>query len=148
MKNLELTTFLNYNHYVINKNLEGITHRESLMTPQVGGNCINMVMGHIVGARDTLLESFGFEGMCDEKIKNVYAQGAPPVKAEDARDINKLLKMYNESQEKVMKVILQTDLREDEEKTKNLVGLIFHEAYHAGQIGILRRVIGKEGVLK
>lgn len=145
MKNLELTTFFNYNHYVVNKNLEGITHRESLMTPQAGGNCINVVMGHIVVTRDTLLESFGFEGMCDEKMKNVYAQGAPPIKAEDATDINKLLKMYNESQEKVMKVIPQTDLSGDEEKKKNLLGLAFHEAYHAGQIGILRRVIGKEG---
>jgi uncharacterized damage-inducible protein DinB len=148
MKNLELTTFLNYNHYAVNKNLEGITHRESLMTPQTGGNCINMVMGHIVGARDTLLESFGFEGMCDEKMKNVYALEASPIKTEDATDINKLLKMYNESQKKVMKVIPQTDLGGDEEKTKNLVGLIFHEAYHAGQIGILRRVIGKEGMIK
>ena len=115
------------------------------MTPQAGGNCINVVMGHIVVTRDTLLESFGFEGMCDEKMKNVYAQGAPPIKAEDATDINKLLKMYNESQEKVMKVIPQTDLSGDEEKKKNLLGLAFHEAYHAGQIGILRRVIGKEG---
>ena len=147
MKNLELTTFLNYNHYVVNKNLEGITHRERLMTPHAGGNFINMVMGHIVVTRDTLLESFGFEGMCGEKMKNEYTQGAPPIKAEDVTDINKLLKMYNESQEKVMKVIPQTDLN-GEEKAKNLVGLIFHEAYHAGQIGILRRVIGKEGMIK
>ena len=148
MKNLEIATFLNYNHYVVNKNLEGITHKESLITPQAGGSCINMVLGHIVGARDTLLKSFGFEEMCYEKTEKVYAQGAKPVKTEDATDLNKLLEMYNESQEKIMKVIPQTDLSGDEEKTKNLVGLAFHEAYHAGQIGILRRVIGKEGVLK
>ena len=130
------------------KNLEGINHTESLMTPQGGGNCINMVMGHIIVTRDSLLESFGFEGLCDEEMGKVYAQGAPPIKAEDAADIKKLLCMYNDSQEKVMNILQQTDLSGDEEKIKNLVGLAFHEAYHAGQIGILRRVIGKEGVLK
>jgi len=148
MKNLELTTFFNYNHYVANKNLEDITHKESLKTSQAGGNCINMVMGHIVSTRDTLLELFGYEGMCDEKMKHVYAQGAPLIMAEEATDINKLLKMYNESQEKIIKALPQTDLGGDEEKTKNLLGLAFHEAYHAGQIGILRRVIGKEGMIK
>ena len=131
----------------MNKNLEGINHTESLMTPQGGGNCINMVMGHIIVTRDSLLESFSFEGMCDDEMGKVYAQGAPPIKAEDAADIKKLLSIFNESQEKVMNILPRKDLSGDEEKIKNLVGLAFHEAYHAGQIGILRRVIGKEGVI-
>ena len=46
-----------------------------------------------------------------------------------------------------MNILPQKDLSRDEEKIKNLMGLAFHEAYHAGQIGILRRVIGKEGVI-
>jgi hypothetical protein len=29
-----------------------------------------------------------------------------------------------------------------------LAALAFHEAYHVGQTGILRRVIGREGVVK
>ena len=28
-----------------------------------------------------------------------------------------------------------------------LAGLSFHEAYHAGQIGLLRRIVGKQGAL-
>ena len=147
MKNLELVTFLNYNHYSVNKNLEGITHEESLISPQAGGNCINMVLGHIVITRDTLLETFGFEGICNEKMGKMYAKGAPPLEAEDAVDINELLRMYNDSQEKIMNVLPQQDLGGEEEKIKNLLGLAFHEAYHAGQIGILRRVIGKEGLI-
>lgn len=147
MKNLELVTFLNYNHYSVNKNLEGITHEESLISPQAGGNCINMVLGHIVITRDTLLETFGFEGICNEKMGKMYAQGAPPLEAEDAVDINELLRRYNDSQEKITNVLPQQDLGGEEEKIKNLLGLAFHEAYHAGQIGILRRVIGKEGLI-
>jgi len=41
------------------------------MTPQGGGNCINMVMGHIIVTRDSLLESFGFEGLCDEEMETL-----------------------------------------------------------------------------
>ena len=96
MKNLEITILLNYNHYAVNKNLEGITHEESLINPQAGGNCINMVLGHIVVTRDTLLEVFGFEGMCDEMTGKMYAQRAPLLEVEDAVNINELLKMYNE----------------------------------------------------
>lgn len=147
MKNLEITTLLNYNHYAVNKNLESVSHEESLINPPKGGNCINMVLGHIVTARDSLLKTFGFEEMCDEKTGKMYAQKAPPLEVENAIDINELLRMYNESQEKIMNVLPQQNLSGEEEKIKNIVGLAFHEAYHAGQIGILRRVIGKEGLI-
>jgi len=56
--------------------------------------------------------------------------------------------MFNASQEKIMKVLPETDLSGDEEKLKNITGLSFHEAYHAGQLGVLRRIAGKEGALK
>ena len=29
-----------------------------------------------------------------------------------------------------------------------MTGLVFHEAYHAGQLGVLRRVSGQEGAIK
>ena len=29
-----------------------------------------------------------------------------------------------------------------------LAGLLFHEAYHVGQTGVLRRLIGMDGALK
>jgi len=148
MKNLELTTILNYNHFVINENFKDISQKDSLISSPSGGNCMNMVLGHIVITRDALLEILGFEVMCSEKMNTIYAQGAPPVKHEEAEEKTVLLKIFNESQEKIMKVLPETDLSGDEEKVKNITGLSFHEAYHAGQLGVLRRIAGKEGVLK
>ncbi|MBU1676531.1 DinB family protein, partial [bacterium] len=29
-----------------------------------------------------------------------------------------------------------------------LAGLAFHESYHCGQLGLLRRLLGKDGVIK
>ncbi|MFC2092334.1 hypothetical protein ACFLSV_00400 [Bacteroidota bacterium] len=148
MKNLELTTILNYNHFVINENFKDISQKDSLVSSPSGGNCMNMVLGHIVVTRDALLEILGFEGVCNEKMNKIYAQGAPPVKREEAVDKDELLKIFNESQEKIMKVLPETDISSDEEKVKNITGLSFHESYHAGQLGVLRRIAGKEGALK
>ena len=148
MKNLELTTILNYNHYVINENFKDISQQDSLISSPAGGNCMNMVLGHIVVTRDALLEILGFEGMCDEQMNKIYAQGAPPVKKDEAIDKDELLKMFNESQKKIIKVLPEKDISEDKESVKNVAGLSFHEAYHAGQLGVLRRIAGKEGALK
>lgn len=47
-----------------------------------------------------------------------------------------------------MKVLDETDIRSDKNLLEEIPGLSFHEAYHAGQTGILRRVIGKVGKIK
>lgn len=147
-KNFELTTIFNYNHYVINENFKDISQQDSLISSPSGGNCMNMVLGHIVVTRDALLEILGIERICNENLNKIYAQGAPLVKQSEAVDKDDLLRMFNESQEKTMKVLPETDLSSDEEKVKNISGLAFHEAYHAGQLGVLRRISGKEGALK
>jgi hypothetical protein len=148
MKNFELVTIFDYNHFVINKNLESISHEESLISLQAGGNCLNMILGHIVVTRDALLECLGLEDLCDEKITKLYVQGSPPVKPGEAINIKELLKMYNESQVNIKEELSKRDFGSDEEKIKNIAGLSFHEAYHAGQLGVLRRIVGKDGALK
>jgi hypothetical protein len=53
--------------------------------------------------------------------------------------------MFNRSQGLLLEGLSAKDFKDDEEKTKNLIGLAFHEAYHAGQIAMLRRFLGKPG---
>jgi hypothetical protein len=36
----------------------------------------------------------------------------------------------------------------DETVGSNLATFVFHESYHVGQTGVLRRVAGKQGVIK
>lgn len=59
--NEEVKTIFKFNGFVVNKNLEGISHEESLKSSDRGGNCINWVIGHIVVTRDVLLETLGLE---------------------------------------------------------------------------------------
>ncbi len=146
--NEEVKTIFKYNGYVINKNLEDITQDESVMTPAGGGSSINWILGHIVLTRDYLHQLLGIEHMCDEKIEKLYAQGTPTLKKEEAVELKSLLKIFNDSQEKILKALDEFDIRVDEEKMNNIPGLSFHEAYHAGQTAILRRVIGKKGIIQ
>lgn len=146
--NEEVKTIFRFNSFVINKNLEDISHEESLITAPAGGSCINWVLGHVILTRDYLHELLGIEKMCDEKFESVYSRGTEKVSREDAVGIKELIEKYNLSQERLMKALDEIDIRSDEKLLEEIPGLSFHEAYHAGQTGILRRVIGKEGKIK
>ncbi len=146
--NEEVKTLFSYNNLALNKNLGGISQQDSLQEPDAGGNCINWILGHMVVTRDFLLHTLRLKQMCDENITKLYVRGSDPIKSENAEDLQTLLKIYNDSQEKIMKALDEKDLKGDAEKTETVASLGFHEAYHIGQIGILRRVIGKIGVLQ
>ncbi|MDQ3021939.1 MAG: hypothetical protein M3R36_15405 [Bacteroidota bacterium] len=146
--NEEVKLFFTNNNYVLNKNLEGISQEESLKCPDAGGNCLNWIVGHIVVTRDSLHELLGVEKMCSDKIVGLYKRGSVPINAENAEGIENLLKMYNDSQEKIIKILDEKDYKEDLEKSNELAGSGFHEAYHVGQTGVLRRVAGKPGAIK
>ena len=44
---------------VLEKNLEGVSHEESLVNPQAGGSCLNWVLGHLTRSRNQALALFG-----------------------------------------------------------------------------------------
>lgn len=145
--NEEVKSVFRFNAHVINKNLEDINQEESLVTASSGGPSINWILGHIILTRDYLQELLGIENTCDEKFEKIYSRGVDSVSTSDAIDVKELLKIFNESQIKIMKALDEIDIRSDKDMMDNIPGLSFHEAYHAGQTGILRRVIGKKGVI-
>lgn len=145
MSNIETITVFKYNNFVVNKNLEGISQEDSLVSPANGGNCINWVLGHITVTRDEMLKEMGLEKICDEVMRGLYIQGSKPIERDTALDVNFLLKKYNESQDMIVNELASKEFTE--EKIKIFAGFGFHEAYHCGQIGILRRVAGRVGVI-
>ena len=146
--NEEVKTVFKFSAHVINKNLEDISQEESVITPGGGGSSINWILGHILITRDYLLNLLGFESQCDDNMEQIYERGTQKVTIENAVDLKILIKLYNDSQIKIMKALDETDIRNDKEKMDNISGLSFHEAYHAGQTAVLRRVIGKKGVIQ
>ena len=148
MFNRETLTVFQFNHRVIGINLEGITHEESLVSNETGGNCINWILGHIIFNRDEIFTILGLPPDCNEKFSSLYSRGTKNIKAENAEKLETLLDKFNASQKKLEVGLSDADFSGNPEKLKSLAFYAFHEAYHAGQTGILRRIAGKEGAIK
>ncbi len=143
MNNFEAITLFKYTNYVINKNLEGITDEEALKMSDGGGNCINWIMGHIVFTRDSALETAGIDKICSKEFEELYKTGTSLSEPSKAVKIIKMVELINKSQELLMKRFNEVDFRNEDKKMEWFIGIGFHEAYHAGQIGILRKILAK-----
>lgn len=146
--NYELRTLFGFNETTMKLNISEITQLESLRYPVNGGNCINWILGHIILSRDLILEITGNKKLSTDAIQKKYRKGSVIfIEIENAEEISDLLNRFNESQEILMKTLLKKDFRDDKETNENLTGLGFHEAYHLGQIGILRRMTGRKSLI-
>lgn len=139
------------------RNIDGVTHEDSLNQPQPAGNCLNWVLGHIIGARNNMLKILGERPLWEDGVAGPYQRhGEPLTDASKALPWDRLVADYKASQEIVLRALQQMPPERLAEKapfspTSNpnetigslLWTFAFHEAYHAGQIGVLRRIAGK-----
>ena len=137
---------LEANFGILQKNLDGITESESLYFPETGGNSLNWVLGHIIYSRNLLLEMLGNKGMWDNSY-NTYNRGAnPKEKIADFKTLSDLKSLLSKSQNKLIATLKNLEITSDE--LKPVTFLVFHEIYHSGQIGYIRRILGKKGAIK
>lgn len=149
-------------HKVIRKNTEGVSHAESLIQPQPEANCMNWVVGHLLCVYNNVLPAVGQAPvMLNEKLKR-YDRGSAPVKREDdALEFGTLLTALDEAatrfdaglagltSEALDQKAPFSPSNNPKETVRSVMGvLMFHQAYHAGQTGILRRIAGKPGAIK
>ena len=139
-------------HRITKSTLEGITQEESLRPPTGGGNCINWIVGHILHTRDSLLESLGKSPVWnDDEAKKLYDRGSIPLtESMNATELSDLTEMFDISQPLLIEGIehLNQHPTEDGKLEWSVVFLNFHESYHCGQLAILRRMLGKESIIK
>lgn len=148
MKNFETLVVFKSNNRVIHINMDGISHEESLTTPENGGNCINWILGHIIASRDDVFDILGVDIFCDEEFLSLYKRGSQNIVPDKAIKLDMLMEKLDSTLKILEDRIPLVDLSDNEEELKMLAFLGFHEAYHCGQIGIMRRIIGKAGVIK
>lgn len=146
---------------VVNRNVEGVTHEESLMRPQPAGNSMNWVLGHLVCVYNNVLPGLGQAPvMLSDRLKR-YERGSEPITKEAALEFNALREAFDEAvarfdaglatltEEAMDAKAPFSPSNNPEETMRSLIGtVIFHQTYHAGQTGILRRVIGKPGAIR
>ena len=126
------------------RNLDGISHEESLQQFGNGSNSVNWLVRHLVATRQRVISQCG--GTAD----------GPPNPDTELSLLKDLLVSTCERQREILCQI-------DDERLDGpapfspsgapmgmadlLYRVTFHEAYHVGQIGLARRLLGKPGVV-
>ena len=148
--------------YILEKNVAGVSHRESLINPEPGGSCLNWVVGHLTLSRNRALGLFGQKPIHDTAEFAPYeGDNDVALTQENAITFEELKRRFKALQEPLVNCLDRMSPADmdkpapfspsgnpKETMGSLLASLAFHEAYHVGQTGLLRRVIGREGVIK
>jgi uncharacterized damage-inducible protein DinB len=146
---------------VLKRNVDGLTEEESLIQPQPGGNCLNWVVGHLLYVYDQVLPTLGQAPVLGKDMLKRYARGTSQLQnSAEALDMQKLMSAWDEAANRVeagLETLTAETLdrpapfspnNDPNETVRTLLSKVFfHQAYHAGQSGLLRRIAGKEGAI-
>jgi uncharacterized damage-inducible protein DinB len=149
-------------NHIVELNTGDISHEESLITPPQGGSCLNQVLGHLTRTRNLALRSMGQQPPYAMEELDPYDDRTGVAFSRDkALPFSELRRRYNSLQEPLVKSIGRMSAQAlaappdrkmtgapNETVGSQLATLVFHESYHVGQTGLLRRIAGKPGVVK
>ena len=147
---------------VVGMNLAGVTHEESLAHPPGGGNSINWVLGHLVWTYEGALPLLGREPVLPKGAVERYARGnAQLAEDEEPLPLAELQAAWDRATERVdqgLAGLADSALdrpapfspgNDPNETVGSLIAtVLFHQTYHGGQLGVLRRVAGKAGAIR
>lgn len=143
------------NVWVIHRHTDDITHAESLIQPPFPHNCLNWVLGHILQNRDDLLKLLGAHPVLNQAEADCYRRGseAVTIDAPALVDFARLRQLLDEQQQGLAVAFANSPADAMSRKVGDtMLGetvrvLYFHDAYHTGQIDILRQVAGKNDTI-
>jgi hypothetical protein len=135
-------------YYVITANIEDITHEESMIFPNGEANCMNWILGHLIYIRNPLLNILGEESVWDREKFSFYNRGEIALNHKDKLISLEDLKAYLKQSQDKLEAKLNTLESFEPEMIKDISTLSLHEIYHSGQLGYLRRILGKPGAIK
>lgn len=136
------------NYKVISMNIESITHEESMIFPNGEANCMNWILGHLIYIRNGFLNILGEEPVWDNEKFSCYNRGALPLERKDELVGFEELKSYLQQSQDQLEAKLITVESFDPKAIDDIAIFCLHELYHSGQLGYLRRILGKPGAIK
>ena len=138
--------------YAIGLNLTDLTHEESLRSPDAGGNCVNWVLGHIIASRAQMMGLLGRDSTFGAENLERYKRGTSGTAAAGGYlPLGTLVSELDRSQEALATALAAATpeqlaaARGEDTVFGALAFLQFHEGYHIGQLGLLRRLVGRAG---
>jgi uncharacterized damage-inducible protein DinB len=147
---------------ILEMNTSDLSQEDSLATPDKGGSSLNWVLGHLTRTRMRALQTLGQKPPYPLEDFAAYDERTGVEFGPDtALQIDELRRRFKATQAALVSVIrnMSADalaarppksLTGDPNETvgSQLATFVFHENYHVGQTGVLRRVAGKPGVIK
>jgi hypothetical protein len=152
-----LVVIYRFAHAALERNLDGVSDVDALRSPEEGGNCVNWLVGHLLWSRNRVHSLLGGVPAWPERLgpSDAYHRGATGFRVGDAVPLSKLYEALVHSQAIVVAGLEQLSadrLNEPATATmtvgEQLAFLGFHEGYHVGQVGLLRRFLGRAGAIK
>lgn len=147
---------LENNYGVLQRQVNGLSHEDSLLQLPFRGNCLNWIIGHLVERRDRMLELLDKPPVLTAEQTLRYQRNSEPITSgDDALPFDKLLADLATAQEQLVGII--STLTSDDLLVVGkqiVVGpppqsigewlhfLIWHETYHTGHTEILRQLTG------
>ncbi len=151
----DFAKLLTSEHELLRMQLDGLSHADSLIQPQPGGNCMNWVMGHLVLNLVDMLGFLGAKPPADLPDLAHYGFGSEPIRCDEAGvlDLQVLVEWYGTLNELIIDTLAQmSDSDFDTEieywQGKDRRGYViffyfFHHSYHLGQMEQCRNLAGK-----
>ena len=139
-------------------NLEGMTQADSLAQPAGNANCANWILGHLVSVQNAVMEVAGLEPVW--RSAELERAGFDPIRApEQAIDWDTLVARFLSSRDRclagiaalsdeVLAARVTDPFGNDVSRAELLSTLAYHQAYHIGQLGIVRRAAGLPGAIR
>lgn len=148
--------------YSVGVNIAGVSHADSMKQPQPAGNCMNWALGHLLAVYSKVLPMFGEQPVMGLDRLARYDRGSlPMVDAAEAIPFEELVAAWTPTCDRVdaglarvPAAMLSQHVADSPTQNPNetvhtlLFTVMFHQAYHSGQLGVLRRMAGKEGAIK
>jgi len=143
-----------YTIRLLDKQLAGVTLEQSFVL--MGGYNINWLTGHIISARQGVLERVGLPHIWTPEERSYYRNGSQPAEKEGpgVQRLDTLLETLHRSQTLIAEKLRQmtpeqfaakTEFPQDLSVQDRLLYLQFHESFHAGQIVLIAQTLGLPG---
>jgi hypothetical protein len=151
-----LRFLFDFSHRALTLDCADLTHADSLLVPPGGANPANWVLGHILRYRSQVLDLLHEQPLWSEADGEPYETGSKGLDPARARPWESLVADIDATQERIRRGLERLDPADLEvrhvesarrPRGEQLHFLHFHESYHVGQLGILRRIAGKPGAI-
>src|SRR5688572_15805285 len=143
---------------LIARNVEGVTHADSLVPGAGGANPANWILGHVVNVHNGVMRIIGAPPVWENEQLERARFDHPIRDTRDAIDWDTLVERFNASRTACLAALASlTDVAlaekmpdpfgKDSTRGGLLAVLAVHQCYHAGQLGMTRRAAGHKAAI-